>query len=388
MDTSLFRMTGNNTEHEEIGHTGVLNNMNRGGRWIGVGTMFICASLVVTGCSSGRASHSNPSAVPNESNQVNRTVHTDSTGMPIAPYVYSKVNSSIVAMDSWNHVRSSFGQSAKMIAGNHDSFIPLTFVERSLMEAGLHTALHNQTLNVKVPSSIQVDATQDAEHKAATTHQLQITLNGNPVAVVPWLKNNKLKNSYIPIQQLLNALKPIHMKMSWNKVQTSASSKTTNSTSTWKIGSPIYGTVTTITSFATDHGSREMWAMTIRRQGDNWIPYDYIANSLDNTHAGIVVHTIGNFAGLNIKVPSSIPVNMKNIASENNLPKNTVPIKINNQIVGYASSMVPKFGTSGYLSSAEVMSAISRIDLNTHWNATNGTFSVWYITAPKKNKSR
>lgn len=343
-------------------------------RFTYMGIALLCAFSLVTGCNQGVTAAS-PTA--NATNHANQTVHTDTNGFPIAPYVYQQANTTIVPADSWNHITTSFGYSGIIIEGkNQQDWAPLSLIQESLTGAGLTISIKKQTLNVKVPSSIGVDELKQASNAASGSKELTIVVNGHAVAMIPWLKADQLSDTYVPITRLIKVLGGIHMDMRWKPAQGQTPGE-------WDIGSPIYGLVTTGMTLS-PHATSTRSAITIIHRGDNWIPYDYIANSLGNAQAGITVNILGDFAGINMTVPASIPVDMKQLPSVNSSHKNEVPIEINGRVVSYAFSYVPKFGPqTGYLSSAEVMSAIRRIGLTMHWGPTDGDFTTWNITTPK-----
>lgn len=296
--------------------------------------------------------------------------------LPRPPYVYRSVETMVSPEDSWNHVTEQFGYQDQMIVSKGNDWLSLSFIQRSLGEAGIPSTLGSRTLNFTVPKSIPVDLRNFPPPSALGANELVIKIDGRMAAILPWLKSAMLRNTYVPSSLAMAVLRRIGVKMRWNH--------STRSFTEWDIGSPVYGSLTTVTSFAGGHMTSTRTGILIVRKGDNWIPVDYIANSLDNAGAGVTVDMLsGN--GLDIHVPAGIRVNLKNLAGRRDRTANQVPIEINGRIVGYSSWLVPTYGPSTeYLSSAAVMTAVRRIGLNMHWNNTNGTFTKWVITAPPR----
>ena len=283
--------------------------------------------------------------------------------------------------DSWNHVTEHFGYQGQMIVSKGNDWLSLSFIRHSMGEAGIPSALGtrgSRTLNFTVPKSIPVDFRRLPPHLVPGANELGIEIDGRVAAILPWLKGAGLQDSYVPSGLAMAVLRRIGVKMRWNR---SAGSFTE-----WDIGSPLYGALTTVTSFDGGHMTSTSPGILIYKKGDNWIPADYIANSLDNAGAGITV-TVGMSGGngLDIRVPAGVRVNLRNVPARRDRTAHEAPIEINGRIVGYSSWLIPAYGPSTeYLSSAAVMTAVRRIGLNMHWNNTNGTFTKWFITAPPR----
>ncbi len=321
------------------------------------GAGMILAQLSIVGLASANARASTPA-------------------LPRPPYVYRSVETMVSPEDSWNHVTEQFGYQDQMIVSKGNDWLSLSFIRQSMGEAGIPSALASRTLNFTVPKSIPVDFRRLPPHPAPGANELGIKIDGRMTAVLPWLKSAQLQDSYVPSSLAMAVLRRIGVKMRWNH---SAGSFTQ-----WDIGSPVYGAMTTVTLFGGGHMTSTRSGILIVRKGDNWIPVDYIANSLDNAGAGITVDMPSDH-GFDIQVPAGIRVNLKNLAGRRDRTANQVPIEINGRIVGYSSWLVPTYGPSTeYLSSAAVMTAVRRIGLNMHWNNTNGTFTKWFITAPPR----
>ncbi|QSO54009.1 hypothetical protein JZ785_09665 [Alicyclobacillus curvatus] len=335
-----------------------------------------CSLALLYGVIYGYDGSSTSVTISNESGST-VTVRTDRHGFPIQPYVYKDVETDIIPFISMNHVTNAFGYPGKAIEGKDNTkWLRLSLVEQALNGAGISTTLTNQTLNLKVPPSISIRPFTTATNSPASSQELTVDINGEPVAYIPWMKTDNSAHSYVPDTQLMKALGPVDIQMHWG-VQAGSNLETLY------IGSPLYGLVTTVTTFDGGHGSRTSSSMSIVRADNNWIPYDYIMNSLGNAQDDIQVSMLGGgFSGIDITVPSTIPVDMTNLPSQSSPHTGEVPIEINHQVVAYAQSMVPKFGPStGYLSSTQVMGAIKRIGISMHWNNTDGTFTQWNITA-------
>lgn len=342
-------------------------------RTTATGLSILVAGAVVTGCGSA---HGAPARSPTSQPKA-ATVHTNQAGTPIAPYVRKSALAVIMAYASWDKPSASFGNIADVIFGrNNNDWVPVSFVERMMRSAGIPNALQNDTLNFQVPSGIGVDKARLAPSRVRLHSRIGIALDGTLVAAIPYLKANRAAETYLPIQLLLRAIAPIHLRTAWKRTNGQYAAE-------WDIATPFYGLVTAVTSGDSGHFTRTSSAMTIVHDGENWIPFDFIANSLGNARAGITVNAIGNMAGVDITVPAAISVNWHNMLKYPSQPKHEVPIEINHRLVGYASDMVPKFGpTTEYLSSAEIMRAVARIGLTMHWNHTAGTFTKWTITEP------
>ncbi|MHB1627399.1 MAG: hypothetical protein ACYCVB_03320 [Bacilli bacterium] len=322
------------------------------------GAGMIVAQLSVVGLASAHTRASTPS-------------------LPGPPYVYRGVETMVSPEDSWNHVRAQFGCQGQMIVSKNGGWLSLSFIRRSMGEAGIPSALGSRTLNFTVPKSIPVDFRRLPPHSAPGATELGVKIDGRMAAVLPWLKSAGLKDSYVPSGLAMAVLRRIGVKMRWNH--------STGSFTEWDIGSPAYGALTTVTSFDSGHMTSTSPGILIHKKGDNWIPADYIANSLDNAGAGITVDiAAGN--GLVIRVPSGVRVNLRNLPARR-VRKNAheAPIEINGRIVGYSPWLIPAYGPSTeYLSSEAVMTAVRRIGLNMRWNNSNGTFTKWFITAPSR----
>ncbi len=279
--------------------------------------------------------------------------------------------------DSWNQVRAQFGCLGQMIVSKNGGWLSLSFIRQSMGEAGIPSALGSRTLNFTVPKFIPVDFRRLPPHPAPGANELGIQIDGRMAAVLPWLKSAALQDSYVPSGLVMAVLRRVGVKMRWNH--------STGSFTEWDIGSPVYGALTTVMSFAGGRMTSTRGDILIYRKGDNWIPADYIANSLDNAGAGITVDMqSGN--GLDIRVPAGIRVNLRNLPARRGRNAHEVPIEINSRIVGYSPWLIPTYGPrTEYLSSAAVMTAVRRIGLNMHWNNTNGTFTKWFITAPPRH---
>jgi len=138
---------------------------------------------------------------------------------------------------------------------------------------------------------------------------------------------------YVSDRDLFTALSPIHVHLHWGMQATPLD------LDILYIGSPIYGIVTTTTEYDGGRGFSKQSAMTLVRPGNNWIPYGYLMNTLDNTGYGIQVNAINGFSGLDISVPRSVRVNMSHLPASPRPPVGDVPIEINGHIVAYAPSL-------------------------------------------------
>lgn len=303
-------------------------------------------------------------------------VHVNKIGTPIAPFVYKPLEIDIIAAASGNQVTNAFGYDGKMIAGERGaSWLPVSMMIQALQGAGMHASLKGHTLAVTVPTSIGTTAVGPFGTAFYGPNDLVISINGHITGVAPLLRTSRHEDLYVSDRDLFTALSPIHVHLHWGMQATPIDRDILY------IGSPIYGIVTTTTEFDGGRGFSKQSAMTLVRPGNNWIPYGYLMNTLDNTGYGIQVNAINGFSGLDISVPRSVRVNMNHLPASSRPPAGDVPIEINGHVVAYAPSLVPNFGaSSGYLASAEVMGAIKRIGIPMHWNNTDGTFTQWYVS--------